>query len=226
MAEFTHSGKNNPCPVCDRTHQDLSGLIFTRLIIMKCSGKTRKRNTLWECLCNCGNTVELEGHALKSGNTQSCGCLQRELFLSKRYSLKHGKHGTKAYRTWNGIRQRCCNPNYHAYKDYGGRGITLCPEWESFEVFYQDMGDPPSLKHSIERIRNDEGYSPSNCVWATAREQTRNRRNTIFLKIGEDSKSLGEWAEQYAVPCQLLYDRVIRLGWEPIRALTTIKRGA
>ena len=90
---------------------------------------------------------------------------------------RHGMHGTRVYRTWQGIVQRCCNPNDMHYPIYGGRGIKICAEWRaSFSAFYRDMGDPPSAKHQIDRIDGDQDYRKENCRWVLPRENQRNRK--------------------------------------------------
>lgn len=87
------------------------------------------------------------------------------------------------YQTWQGMRQRCRNPNFKQWKDYGGRGISICPEWDDFHKFASDMGPKPTPRHSLDRIDNDADYSPTNCRWATKREQQRNRRGAVFVSI-------------------------------------------
>lgn len=126
----------------------------------------RNKHTYWICRCACGNTKEVRANDLKSGNSQSCGCVK----------YKHGKTRTTEYHSWNLMKDRCFNTNCPAFNRYGGRGITVCERWrDSFENFLADMGPRPSPKHSVDRINNDEGYSPDNCRWATDTEQVRNR---------------------------------------------------
>lgn len=118
------------------------------------------------------------------------------------------------------MRGRCTNPNNDRWDDYGGRGITIEPRWNEFENFYADMGEPPSEKHSLERIRNDEGYSKDNCKWATHTEQNRNKRVSRMITIGGITKCLSEWATQSPVAYKTIFAR-LKSGWDSERALTT-----
>lgn len=153
---------------------DLEGGVFGRLTVLSRipneAGKYRMR---WNCICACGNYTKTLGELLRSGKSVSCGCFHKE--RNREISTTHGKSRTKIYFTWRSMLARCENPKNSSYPQYGGRGISVCPEWHRFETFMSDMGSKPA-GCSIDRINNAEGYSKQNCRWATAKEQAANRR--------------------------------------------------
>ena len=160
---------------------DLTGQKFGRLVVVGDSEKRSARgHVLWSCHCDCGNDVVVRADNLLKGGTKSCGCYQKEMGILHGKVIKHG-HSAKAtrsrtYVTWQTMKARCLNEKSTSYKNYGGRGITVCDRWlHSFENFLEDMGVRPD-DTSIDRINNDGNYEKGNCRWATAKEQAYNRR--------------------------------------------------
>lgn len=123
-----------------------------------------------ECLV-CGTPFRTWKNNILSGHTKSCGCLE----ISKPNARTHGMSRTGTYKSWTEMRYRCTNPRSSSYSDYGGRGITIDPEWNTFESFYRDMGKRPNNK-SLGRVNNNAGYGFWNCRWETAVQQNNNRR--------------------------------------------------
>jgi len=139
------------------------------------------------CECACGALTTILAYNFKNGHTQSCGCLEKETRDGHiKHMTKHKearrKQQSVEYRTWCEIKRRCFNENSQNYADYGGRGITMCSRWVgSFEMFLADVGRRPRGKYSIDRINNNGNYEPSNCRWATMKQQANNRRNNRAL---------------------------------------------
>jgi len=154
---------------------NIEGQSFSRLTVLS-RADNRGGQSMWNCLCECGNTKVVESYGLRKGKTRSCGCLSREVAVKS--NTTHGMCGTSIYGTWASMLERCSNTSAKAYKNYGGRGISVCPEWYEFELFYADMGDRPTPKHQIDRIDNNAGYSKENCHWATSIENLRNQRKS------------------------------------------------
>ena len=128
---------------------------------------------MWRCMCACGEECLVLAARMVSGNTKSCGCHKRSVLPKS--TTKHGKTRTPTYRIWKGMRNRCNNPNTPRYKDYGGRGIRVCSQWDDFAVFLTDMGERPHGM-TLDRVDNDGDYEPGNCRWATYQQQAANNR--------------------------------------------------
>ena len=175
-------GKNQSCGCQVRKQKvkanNLVDKRFGKLVVLSFEEKPdKKRNIVWNCKCDCGNLTQAVSSELKSGRKRSCGCLHSEVVSET--SAKHGhtrnKKFSPTYISWASMLTRCKNKNASNFKHYGGRGISVCGRWESFENFLEDMGERPEGK-SIDRINVNGNYEPSNCKWATQTEQVANRR--------------------------------------------------
>lgn len=157
-----------------------------RLTVVGEFRKPGDRAWWYYCLCECGNTHNIRRADFLGNHIRSCGCLREEA------NKTHGMSKTKEYRTWSSMIQRCQNPKHVQYKDYGGRGITVCPRWQTFERFYEDVGDIPT-GFQLDRIENDKGYMKSNVTFSTRTQNVRNSR--LVVRVRQLSLSGDEIAE-------------------------------
>ena len=156
-----------------RTCEDLSGRRFGRLVVQRRVDAPPGKSH-WLCLCDCGGTKIVRQAHLVHGPTKSCGCLHDTFRLEHGHC--RGRRGTPTHKSWDAMIGRCTRPTNASYKNYGGRGITVCERWRSsFKNFLEDMGERPTGK-TIDRIDSDGDYEPGNCRWATAAEQLANRK--------------------------------------------------
>lgn len=151
---------------------------YGRLVIVAAYVEKQAHGWAHEVKCDCGTVKFVLGKSLYKGDAQSCGCLQIER------STKHGKAGSPEYKAWCAMITRCTNENQTGYKNYGGRGISVCGRWRDFEKFLMDMGEKPTPKHTLERVKNDLGYGPDNCIWADRFTQAQNQRIRADNKTG------------------------------------------
>lgn len=207
-----------------RKYQDLTGQKFGRLTVTEKKGVDKYRHTMWGCLCDCGNIVTVGARDLKGQKTKSCGCLHKEIVSLA--STKHGQSGTRLYGIWAGMIQRCENPKNRYYKDYGGRGIAVCPEWHSAENFIKwaiENGYRDNLE--IDRKDPNKNYEPSNCRWSTEKEQANNKRNSHLLTYDGKTQTLAQWADELGIKYNTLWARLNRSQWNIEKAIMKVKRG-
>ena len=199
---------------------DITGQKFGRLTVVERSGSKKGEGVLWRCACDCGGEVETTGKKLRSGNTKSCGCIVKDILaVRNKTSARHGLTNTPTFTAWVNLRQRCLNPNHSSYSDYGGRGIKVCDRWlESFENFLADMGEKP-VGMSIERNDVDGNYEPTNCRWATSKEQGNNKRSNRFVSHEGRTQTVAQWAAEIGISRQALRHR-LDSGWSEKEALT------
>jgi hypothetical protein len=202
--------------------KDIVGKRFGRLTVLHRAENSKRGQARWACSCACGGSTVVVGSSLRRGTTSSCGCLRKEITAKQgRKALRHGHRAgreTAEYKTWRGLVDRCRNPRHKQFKDYGGRGITVCERWKKFENFLEDMGRKPFPRATIDRIDNNKGYSPVNCRWATFTQQNRNRRSTRYLTYNGETRCMKEWAEEYGINYGTFKWRIYQ-GWSMKRAL-------
>lgn len=173
---------------------------------------------MWLCHCECGNDTIVASQELRNGDTKSCGCYERECKTKR--ATTHGLSKTRLHSVWKGMLARCYNKNHKNYNDYGGRGISVCNEWQTdFKSFYDwavlsDYND----KLTLERKNVNESYCPDNCCWVDRVAQANNRRNNIIISYNGEAHNLKWWSDYTGIYYGTLYNR-IKNGWDISKAL-------
>ena len=206
--------------------KNAEGNIYGYIEVLEMTNERKRGYVVYKCKCNkCGrifnNSIEHYRKRANAGiSTMTCGCYDRHY----NNFYKNGLSNTRLRYIYDNMKSRCCNKNNKSYKNYGGRGITICKEWldkeKGFDNFYNwaiKNGYKKDL--SIDRINVNGNYEPNNCRWATFDEQINNRTNTVKLEYNSIVKPLTEWAREYKIPIVTLKDRLKR-GWNIERALT------
>lgn len=170
---------------------DLTGQKFGRLLVLEYDHTGKNDVAFWLCKCDCGNEKIISRGNLKNGTTVSCGCYHHNKITS------HDGCKTRLYSIWTAMKKRCFVTTHQAYKNYGGRGIIVCDEWKNDFVTFRDwaLGNGYHEVLTIDRINNNGNYEPSNCRWATIKEQMRNRSKTAYVTIDNITRSISEWSE-------------------------------
>lgn len=153
---------------------DITGQRFGRLVAVNKTGIGTQ--TAYVCRCDCGKQTTVRSQSLRRGESGSCGCVRAEKMKTKKTT--HGLYRSPTYNSWRAMLARCKSSAHKQFKDYGGRGIKVCDQWKSFEIFLSDMGARP-VGTSIDRIDTSGNYDPTNCRWSTATEQNRNKRKPL-----------------------------------------------
>lgn len=188
---------------------DETGKRYGRLTVIH-RAKSKNGRTVWMCKCDCGGITQVAGVNLRNGHTKSCGCIQKEKasIQATERNIKHGMCGTRLYKIWQHMIERCTNEECQTFPSYGGRGIVVCEEWLDFIPFHKwavSSGYNDTL--TIDRIDVNGNYCPENCRWATIKEQQNNKRNTVYIEHEGVTHTMTEWAEITGISYSTLRSR-------------------
>ena len=190
---------------------NLTNKRFGEWSVMSFVGRNKYRQPIWKCRCSCGTVREIPESNLTRKASTNCGCLKSKNQRKRAY--KHGKVNTPLYRSWANMLQRCNNPKNPRFKDYGGRGVAVCEEWKDFTNFAKWANQNGYIEGlTIERVDVDGDYSPENCKWVPLREQSLNKRTTLYVTFNNEKKSLKEWAERFNISYGSLKKRLYQGG--------------
>lgn len=204
----------------NKSNERVIGKTFGRLFVDSYIRTGKNYHKYFKCVCMCGEIVEVDMKHLLYGNIVSCGCYWED--HKREFRKSHGASYISLYTRWTCIKQRCKNKNNARYKDYGGRGIDLCDEWEvyeNFEKWAKINGYTESLQ--IDRIDNNKGYYPDNCHWVTSKINNQNKRCNINITHDGETKTVSQWASIYKINANTILARINILGWDHERAIIT-----
>lgn len=205
---------------------DITNKRFNYLTAIKFSHRI-KNHSYWIFRCDCGREIVIEKSRVVGGRNKSCGCKKNE--LCKLAKLTHGDSRFSEYRNlffvWCGIKQRCFYKNHICYKNYGGRGITMCDEWLNDYSIFKKWSLNNNYKYGlkIDRINNNGNYEPNNCRWVSNKENCRNTRKNKTIFYNNEHHCISEWCEIYNISASLFYNRK-KLGWDLDKIFNTKKR--
>lgn len=190
---------------------DLEGKRIGRLTVIRCVGRNKWRDSVWECSCDCGNVTTVSGGHLKDGHTTSCGCFANEerSRRASRHGLLKGGKKPRTFIIWNGMKARCLNPRSTSYPRYGARGISICDEWLDYETFNRwavTHGYADGLE--LDRIDNDGPYCPSNCRWVTRSRNQRNTSRTHMMTISGKTQCVSDWISELGISKSTFYQHL------------------
>lgn len=195
-------------------NNNIFGRKYNKLTVLQKDCDNQRRKVI--CQCDCGNIVSVRLDHVKSNRTKSCGCLRKQVLL------KHNLSQSRLYQIWEGMIQRSYNKKSSNYKNYGGRGITVCDEWLNDFVTFKDwaINNGYNDKLTLDRITVNGDYKPSNCRWVTMKEQSNNKRNNKYITYKDETKTLSQWSDFTGINAKTIQTR-LRLGWSIDKALTT-----
>ena len=205
-----------------KAEEEMIGKRFGMLTVVSFA-EIRNKQMLWNCKCDCGGFKIASTHSLRSGNAVSCGCAKGRKPV---HGDTVGRRMSRLYTVWNSMRARCNNPKNHAYNDYGGRGITVCSEWDDYVAFkrwavnngYDE--NAPRGKCTIDRIDANGNYCPENCRFVSMADQNRNKRNSAFVEFDGKTKTISEWSKELGISPVTLWERLNVSKWPISRAMT------
>lgn len=200
------------CSRLNKIRSEVLGKRFGRLVAIREKGRDSRGAIIWECKCDCGNITQVTTYRLTKGIIKSCGCYQRD--ITKELFTSHNMSRTRLYKIWQDMKARCNNSNTPYYHKYGGRGISVCAEWNTFEPFRDwALANGYQENLTIDRIDVNGNYEPNNCRWITNQEQQNNKRTSHFLTYNGKTQTITEWGKELGIKPKTLQSRIMDYHW-------------